>query len=469
MEHHSTMGRIRELINKPNEEQEYEPLDDDSSEYEDDDVRRAVLIVPDYEYTEEPFSWFEYCIFFLLGISMLWAWNMFLAAAPYFQARFAGNDTILNSFQSAITSVSCVTNMSSMLILAHIQHKANYPKRILTALVLNLIVFTLLCLSTRVLRDVSAVPYFAFTLIMVFSTSIATGLAQNGGFAFASSYGRKEYISAILTGQAVAGVLPSAAQIVSVLISPAPDKTADEQTSAKLEAAAATDSAFVYFLTATIISVITIITVLPVIRKYRHTLEFKMMSSMASIDEAEQAARKSVTFMQLYKKLYWLTASVFLCFAITMFFPVFTPKVLSIIPEDEAPRLFQPSVYIPLAFLVWNVGDLVGRITITIKFFVVRKGPILLVAAILRAGFLPLYLLCNIRGKGAVIKSDTFYLFGVQFLFGATNGWLSSLCMTEAGEKVTEGEREATGGFMALNLVAGLTVGSLLSFAVGNV
>jgi equilibrative nucleoside transporter 1/2/3 len=77
MEHHSTMGRIRELINKPNEEQEYEPLDDDSSEYEDDDVRRAVLIVPDDEYPEEPFSWFEYCIFFLLGISMLWAWYVF--------------------------------------------------------------------------------------------------------------------------------------------------------------------------------------------------------------------------------------------------------------------------------------------------------------------------------------------------------------------------------------------------------
>jgi equilibrative nucleoside transporter 1/2/3 len=152
-----------------------------------------------------------------------------------------------------------------------------------------------------------------------------------------------------------------------------------------------------------------------------------------------------------------------------MFFPVFTPKVLSVIPEDDAPRLFQPEVFIPLAFLVWNVGDLLGRISINIRFFVLRKGPTLLLVAFLRGGFLPLYLLCNIRGKGALIKSDTFYLFVVQFLFGATNGWLSSLCMTEAGERVDEGEREASGGFMALNLVAGLTVGSLLSFTVGNI
>jgi equilibrative nucleoside transporter 1/2/3 len=394
---------------------------------------------------------------------------MFLAAAPYFQARFAGREMILNSFQSAITSVGCVTNLSSMLLLAHLQHNANYPRRILSALILNLIVFVLLCISTKVATNVSANVYFAFTLIMVFSTSVATGLAQNGGFAFASSYGRKEYISAILTGQAVAGVLPSAAQIISVLISPAPDKTASEESASKMEMQSATDSAFVYFMTATIISIITIITVLPVIRKYRHNVEYKLLSSISSLEEASLAARKSVTFLQLYKKLYWLTASVFLCFAITMFFPVFTPKVLSVMPADEAPRLFQPPVFIPIAFLIWNIGDLVGRILITIPLFVLRNGPLLLLFAILRAGFLPLYFLCNIKGRGAMIPSDTFYLFGVQFLFGMTNGWLSSLCMTQAGECVEEGEREASGGFMALNLVAGLTVGSLLSFAVGKV
>lgn len=40
--------------------------------------------------------------------------------------------------------------------------------------------------------------------------------------------------------------------------------------------------------------------------------------------------------------------------------------------------------------------------------------------------------------------------------------------MMAAPEHVEEGEREATGGFMGLNLVGGLTVGSLLSFFVGG-
>jgi equilibrative nucleoside transporter 1/2/3 len=81
MENQSTMGRIRDLLNKPVDEQEYSHLDEDP-EYEDDDVRRPVLILPDDEYPEEPFSWFEYCIFFLLGISMLWAWYVYLLASP---------------------------------------------------------------------------------------------------------------------------------------------------------------------------------------------------------------------------------------------------------------------------------------------------------------------------------------------------------------------------------------------------
>ena len=396
---------------------------------------------------------------------------MFLAAAPYFQTRFHDNEQILRSFQSAITSVACVTNLSSMLILGYFQAKANYPKRILISLVVNLIVFALLAISTTYFRGVSSPGYLIFTLIMVFSTSVATGLCQNGAFAFASSFGRPEYIQAIMTGQAVAGVLPSVAQIVSVLIVPAP-KNWDNPDEVK----AAIDngnvlSAFVYFLTATGISIITLLAVLPLIRKHKRILEgqlSKSITSITSIEEAEQAKRKVVSMWTLYKKLHWSAASIFICFAITMFFPVFTQKVVSIIPVDEAPRLFQPSAYIPLGFLIWNLGDLSGRLMTLLPYGTKVRPFILFIIAIARGGHIPLYFLCNLGGKGAVIQSDAFYLFVVSFGFGFTNGWLGSVCMMGAGDYVEEGEREAAGGFMAINLVAGLMVGSLLSFAAAN-
>lgn len=83
--------------------------------------------------------------------------------------------------------------------------------------------------------------------------------------------------------------------------------------------------------------------------------------------------------------------------------------------------------------------------------------------------FIPLYFLCNIKGRGAAVSSDFFYLVIVQFLFGLTNGYLGSSCMMGAGDWVAPEEREASGGFMGLMLVGGLTVGSLLSFLLGDV
>ncbi|KUJ07153.1 uncharacterized protein LY89DRAFT_369252 [Mollisia scopiformis] len=476
MAERNAVDRMRAIFAKDNE-QEYAPIHS-GSESVDSLIRRPVLSIDDEDdgvgagqvaAPASPFSWIEYFVFMLLGVAMLWAWNMFLAAAPYFQTRFADNESILASFQSAITSVACVTNLGSMTILSNIQKKASYPHRILSALVINIVVFTLLAISTSHFRDISSAGYLVFTLIMVFCTSTATGLCQNGAFAFASGFGQPEYINAILTGNAVAGVLPSVAQIVSVLAVPAPnawDTTAElDQVSSKEN----TTSAFAYFLTATVVSGLTIFAFVPLVRKHNRLMEASMMNSMTSVEEAEQASRKVVSMWTLWKKTRWLATSLFMCFAVTMFFPVLTQKVVSVVPEDRAPRFLRASAFIPIGFLTWNCGDLAGRL-ITLTPFRMRQHPLVLfILSILRIGFVPMYLLCNIQGHGAVIKSDVFYLFVLQFGYGATNGWLASSCMMQAEDYVEEGEREAAGGFLVLMLVAGLTTGSLLSFSVAGI
>lgn len=172
----------------------------------------------------------------------------------------------------------------------------------------------------------------------------------------------------------------------------------------------------------------------------------------------------------LLKKLRWLAAAVFTCFALTMLFPVFTQEILSVRPAEDAPRLLRPACFIPLAFLLWNAGDLTGRLlTLLPALSLVRYPRALFAISLARLGFVPLYLLCNIRGRGAIVGGDVFYLVFVQFLFGMTNGYLGSSCMMGAGEWVEVEEREAAGGFMGLMLVGGLTAGSLLSFLVAGI
>ncbi|KPM35777.1 hypothetical protein AK830_g10795 [Neonectria ditissima] len=417
---------------------------------------------------ELPFSWMEYGVFALLGMAMLWAWNMFLAAAPYFASRFVGDVWIHDHFQSTIQAVSTVTNLGAMIILTNIQVTASYPFRINLALIINILTFSFLTASTVMFVGVSPSTYLAFLLVIVAGTAWAAGLIQNGAFAFAASFGRPEYMQAIMAGQGVAGVLPPIAQVMTVLVFP----PVEEKDSDPGETPSnGSSSAFIYFLTAVAISVFALVAFVPLVRRHNHIIENRMVEQMAesmqSIEDAERAARKGSSMWHLFLKLHWLAAGVATTFTATMFFPVFTTKIRSV--QEDAGLLFHPAAFIPLAFFFWNLGDLCGRMSTMLPFSLHHRPFALFALAVARFGILPLYLLCNLDGRGAIVSSDFFYLFVVQLAFGLTNGWLGSSCMMASGEWVEESEREAAGGFMGLCLVSGLTLGSLLSFTISGI
>ena len=389
---------------------------------------------------------------------------MFLAASPYFQRRFHTSPSLLSAFPSALISVSTVTGFACMLLLTHLQSSANYPNRIILSLILNIVAFTLLALSTVLFRSVSPGAYFGFLMAIVFTASLATGFCQNGVFAYVSGFGMGEYTQAIMTGQGVAGVLPCIAQIVSVLSVNEPDAEAGKDGAPVPQQSG--KSAFAYFLTATAVSVAALLAFMLLLRRHPDSAT-DIKSPIEGAEESEPPRRKVVSLWTLFKKLRYLASAVFITFCITMFFPVFTQQITSVRPIDTAPRILQPACFIPLAFLLWNTGDLLGRLlTLIPSMNLVRWPRVVFVLSIARGIFIPLYLLCNIHGRGAAIPSDAFYLIIVQLLFGISNGYLGSTCMMGAGEWVDVEEREAAGGFMGLMLVAGLTVGSLLSFAV---
>ena len=452
------MDRVRKLWQG---EQAYEPLED-------------VTAGGDEEIQATPrkpgFSYVEYSIFLLLGISMLWAWNMFLAAGPYFQHRFGNNQWIIDNFQAAEISVSTFTNLIAMIILTRLQANASYPKRIVSSLLINMAVFGLLSLFTSVFLDISARGYFGFLMTTVFFASLAAGLCQNGIFAYVNGFGEPLYMQGIMTGQAVAGVLPCIAQIVAVLSvhedehQPSQGRPEDE-TPAHGTPPVHASSALAYFLTATTISIVTLFAFSYLLARNRQPKKLQDNTTPDNTNEPDE--RKEIPFRVLFRKLFWLAGAVAVTFGVTMVFPVFTQRIVSVRPLAEQSRLLQPPSFIPLAFLSWNAGDLFGRLVTAIPSLSLVQRPRLVFAlSVARIGFVGLYHLCNIRGEGAVVESDLFYLVVVQLCFGLTNGYLGSTCMIGAGEWVEPEEREAAGGFMGLCLVGGLTVGSLASFFV---
>ncbi|EGC48045.1 nucleoside transporter [Histoplasma capsulatum var. duboisii H88] len=470
-------NRLRSLLNR-HRHQSYEQLrnETDAGDISDGVSRRDSGRVHQLEdYSGSPFSWLEYSMFFWMGVNMLWAWNMFLAAAPYFQLRFASNTWIMTNFQSCILSVSCVTNLLSVLILAKLQKNASYSHRVIFSLILNITICTLLAISAILFRDVSIPIYFAFLLFMVLGASLATGFNQNGMFAYASGFGRTEYTQALMAGQGVAGVLPCIVQIVSVLAVP----EQSESVSDRVVQYKSAKSAFAFFLTATLVSVIAFFSFFYLLRRRRKSLSLtlKNATTLGPDDEELESTitaqpKISIPLWILFQKLRWMALAVFLCFAVTMAYPVFTNQIQSVRNSNSTPdgsqhipRLFQPSIFIPVALLFWNSGDLVGRLIILIPQISLTHRPFLLfLLSIARFIFIPLYMICNVNGRGAWIDSDIFYLVIVQFLFGVSNGYIGGACMTGAAEWVAVEEREAAGGFMGFMLVAGLTSGSFLSF-----
>ena len=364
---------------------------------------------------------------------------------------------------------------------AKLQKNASYPRRIILSLLIYTACFVLLSIST--LFHTSAAVYFGFLMAAILFASLSTGFIQNGLFAYVTGFGRPEYTQAIMSGQAIAGVLPPLTQIVAVLAVPGKD-TGPKGPHGGLPSDPSENpwAAFAYFSAATAVSVSSLLAFLYLLRRRSSLSASESMNGAAKTnanDTSEgsavdahgeyydgplaEAVKESIPLTTLFRKLPFLSVAVFICFGITMVFPAFTVSIQSV-------NAMPGTIFIPVAFLIWNLGDLLGRLTTLYPTLNLTHYPFALFCfAMSRLIFIPLYMLCNIGGRGAVVKSDVFYLVVVQLLFGLTNGYIGSNCMIAIPEWVKEEEREAAGGYMGLCLVAGLTAGSLLSFVVAGV
>ena len=98
-------------------------------------------------------------------------------------------------------------------------------------------------------------------------------------------------------------------------------------------------------------------------------------------------------------------------------------------------------------------------------------APRLWLWAVARAGFVPLFLLCNVEGSAlpTLFPSDWWpTLF--MLAFATSNGYLSSLAMMvgpqQLGPRASPALAEAAGVTMVLLMTTGLGAGSGLSFLV---
>lgn len=150
--------------------------------------------------------------------------------------------------------------------------------------------------------------------------------------------------------------------------------------------------------------------------------------------------------------------SVMFTFFITLsLFPGITASLVSYSQPDS--KLFVPIV----CFLLFNLGDWVGRTLAGWRQILSARTLPYAIAA--RVVFLPLFLLCNLKGTQlpVVFTSDAAPIV-FMLAFSISNGYFASLAMMQGPQCVEEHQRETAGSLMVLLLVGGLLLGSITSF-----
>ncbi|KAL1925294.1 uncharacterized protein VTP21DRAFT_177 [Calcarisporiella thermophila] len=402
-----------------------------------------------------------YWIFVLHGISMLLPWNVFITASDFFSRRFAGTP-YADSFQNYFSICYNVPNLV-FLILALMSKKLSFSWRIKIAIVANVIVMLLLALSAMTAALGTGEVYFKVILTLVAIMGASAALYQNGIFSLVSQF-PAIYMQAVMSGQGIGGVSVALAQILT---------TVTVGSGINVSLGDVQLSAFRYFIFAFSISFTSfvgnfVLLKLPVYKYY--TTYSEADSSVFSTSETvlDGISQQKPTIRQVLPKIVKPAFSVTYVFLITLaLFPSITSLIHSVTPTKS--RFFANDVFVGFHFLLFNIGDIVGRVMPGFRLLQLTNGNMLVWGSLLRTAFIPLFLICNVdvtpRRVQTLITNDGLYFF-IMFLFSVSNGYLGSLSMMAAPQVrgIRQGEKDLVGSLMAVFLTAGLVLGSVFSF-----
>lgn len=375
----------------------------------------------------------KYGAFLICGSANMWPWNCFLTASEYFSSRLGDSHWLSANYSSSMMTVWTLTSTLYNLYIARKQKNVNYTYRLKVGCMIEVLVFLTMTCGMIIPRSWPTLN-FVFIMLNVLASAIGACLMQVSLIALANIQGQI-YASANVIGNAVSGVLPSVSMIVAVM------------TNTDQSQAGRTTQGVKYFLTSTAVALVALVSV-------------KITEKADSDTYVEESDTQTsfITFSDLWKPLQFIWITIALVFSITLAFPIFAGTVQSPVVDKK--------VFIPLAFLVWNVGDLLGRVVCSWKSFVIDNQQAMVAYSISRVAFIPFFLGCNVNGLGEGWINDYFYIL-LQLLFGFTNGHLFSSAFMKIGQVlVVDDQKKAAGGYTTLVINFSLLAGSLVSYVL---
>ncbi|KAG8950066.1 hypothetical protein FRC00_007876, partial [Tulasnella sp. 408] len=386
-----------------------------------------------------------------------------ITAMPYFLARLEGS-SLQATFPSYLSSIFNVAGFTALSYLTATAKQTNTSKRIRPSL--TVITASMFTLTVSPFTPWSAGTFFAFVLLNALFQASFGAYFQAALVRLASLFGPYA-IQAFFTGQAAVGVAVSAVQFVAAALagerktsndSPSNDLTSLDDDKDRMLREAST-SAFWFFSLSTGFLVFTYgtylwLTKLPVYHEVVHPhlapATAVEENEEAEIQEAEEDERSDdegahpmsrsmtesghllavhvesqvrdadVSVLGVAKLNLFYNIAVGYVFIVTLsIFPPITASIRSTNPVPETGRIsiFSPILFTSLHFLVFNIGDYVGRALCSNPRVHISSGRRLLTLSALRTIFIPLFLACNVQRPSATPSLTSPPLINSDFLF----------------------------------------------------
>lgn len=402
---------------------------------------------------------FTYMIFYLLGTTTMVPWNFCLTAEDYWMYKFRNTTTnatdipltpIQTTFTSDLSFASALPSTVFLILNAFIGHKIPLSIRMIGSMVLITGLFIVMTAFVEINTDEWQKEFLTITLLIVLAMNIAAAIVGGSLFGIAGQF-PSEYVTAVMSGQALGGIFAAISEIISLTFGASPKTTA-----------------FVFFNVGNVtllLSIVCYIIMSKTLFFKFYTFESTVMSKSSNSDALVAQRREEPCFGTILNKIWLYGFTEWFVFVTTL--SVYPSVTVLINSENKGNGNPWNDIYFVTVvnYLIFNSGDYLGRILAgLIKR--PKNNPVLVAGlAILRVIFVPLLLMCNEHPRHSLpvlIHSDLIVI-AIISIFAVSNGYLANIAFMSAPTVVLDHEREMASSMMAAFLGIGLAFGSALS------
>lgn len=281
------------------------------------------------------------------------------------------NDTtvitpIQATFISDLTFAASIPSTTFLILNAFIGHRISLGLRMNGSLLIVFVIFLMNTLLILVNTDQWQETFFNITIASVVVMNIATAIQTGGLFGLCGQF-PSEYMTAVVSGQALGGVFTALVEIVTITFS-----TDDRK------------STFIFFIIGNVLCVMAIVTYI-ILPRTNHFKFYTVEKSSPRPSRCEESGSDAVapiepTFKEVLNKIWMYGFAEWLVFVVTL--SVY-PSVTVLINSEQRGNghPWNDIYFIPVTnYLIFNSGDYLGRILAGMLEWVMMLTSIYLIA-----------------------------------------------------------------------------------------